>query len=114
ATSDAHYLTREDAESHDVLLCVSSGKTFDDPTRLKFDSQEYFVRSPEEMHAAMPGLDEALRLTQQIAESVEPNYESFGLGKRCFPAFDPPAGKTPDAYLRELCEQGLRERYGDP
>ncbi|MEW4569077.1 DNA polymerase III subunit alpha [Tautonia sp. JC769] len=113
ATSDAHYLTREDAESHDVLLCVSSGKTFDDPTRLKFDSQEYFVRSPEEMSAAMPGLDEALTLTQRIAESVEPNYESFGLGKRCFPAFDPPQGKTPDEYLREVCEDGLRERFGD-
>ncbi|QDV34828.1 DNA polymerase III subunit alpha [Tautonia plasticadhaerens] len=114
ATSDAHYLTKEDAESHDVLLCVSSGKTFDDPTRLKFDTQEYFVRSPEEMSAAMPGLDEALKQTQAIAESVEPNYESFGLGTRCFPAFDPPPSKTPDSYLRELCEEGLRERYGDP
>ena len=113
ATSDAHYLTREDAESHDVLLCVSSGKTVDDPSRLKFDSQEYYVRSPEEMSAAMPGLDEALALTERIAESVEPNYESVGLGRRCFPAFDPPTGETPDSYLRLLCEAGLRERFGE-
>ena len=114
ATSDAHYLTREDAESHDVLLCVNEGKTVDDPSRLKFDTQEYYVRSPDEMLAAMPGFDEALGLTNRIAESVEPNYESVGLGRRCFPAFEPPPSKTPDSYLRELCEAGLRERYGDP
>jgi len=114
ATSDAHYLTRDDAEAHDVLLCVNEGKTLNDPNRLKFDTQEYFVRSPAEMAAAMPGLDEALAMSSRIAEAVEPRYESLELGKRCFPAFESPQGQDPEAYLRELCRQGLLERYGDP
>jgi DNA polymerase-3 subunit alpha len=113
ATSDAHYLTREDAPAHDVLLCINTGKTVDDPTRMKFDTQEFFLRSPDEMYDAMPGHDEALAMSARIAELVEPNYETLGLGKRCFPSFDPPDQKTPEDYLRELCETGLVERYGE-
>ena len=113
ATSDAHYLTRDDAAAHDVLLCISTGKTIDDPTRMRFETQEFFVRSPDEMYAAMPGHDEALAASARIAAMIEPHYESFGLGKRCFPSFSPPDGKTPEDYLRELCEAGLRDRYGD-
>jgi DNA polymerase-3 subunit alpha len=113
ATSDAHYLTRDDARAHDVLLCINTGKTLDDPTRMRFDTDEFYLRSPEEMYAAMPGHDEALATSARIAAMVEPNYESFGLGKRCFPSFQPPAGRTPEAYLRELCEEGLQLRYGD-
>jgi len=113
ATSDAHYLTRADAAAHDVLLCINTGKTVDDPTRMRFETQEFFVRSPEEMYAAMPEHEEALATSARIAGMVEPHYESFGLGRRCFPSFDPPDHKTPEEYLRELCEAGLRERYGD-
>ncbi len=113
ATSDAHYLTRDDADAHDVLLCISTGKTLDDPTRMRFDTHEFYVRSPEEMYAAMPSHEEALATSARIAEMIEPNYESFGLGKRQFPSFHPPAEKTPEDYLRELCEEGLRDRYGD-
>ena len=113
ATSDAHYLTREDAPAHDVLLCINTGKTLDDPNRMKFDTQEFFVRSPEEMYEAMPGHEEALATTLAIANLVEPNYDSFGLGKRHFPSFEPPARKTPEDYLRELCEQGMIKRYGE-
>ena len=108
ATSDAHYLTREDAAAHDVLLCINTGKTVDDPTRMKFDTQEFYLRSPDEMYDAMPGHEEALATSAQIAELVEPNYESLGLGRRCFPSFQPPDEKTPEDYLRELCETGLR------
>ncbi len=113
ATSDAHYLTRDDAAAHDVLLCISTGKMLDDPNRMRFETQEFYVRSPEEMYAAMPGHEEALAASARIAAMVEPHYESFGLGRRCFPSFSPPDEKTPEDYLRQLCEEGLRDRYGD-
>jgi DNA polymerase-3 subunit alpha len=112
-TSDAHYLTREDAAAHDVLLCINTGKMLDDPARMRFETDEFYVRSPEEMYAAMPGQEEAVAASARIAKMVEPHYESLGLGRRYFPSFSPPAGKTPEDYLRELCEAGLHERYGD-
>ena len=113
ATSDAHYLTREDAPAHDVLLCINTGKTVDDPSRMKFDTQEFFLRSPDEMYDAMPGHEEALATSARIAELVEPFYESLGLGRRCYPSFQPPDEKTPEDYLLQLCDAGLRERYGE-
>ncbi len=114
ATSDAHYLTRDDAEAHDVLLCINTGKTLDDPNRMKFETSEFYLRSPDEMYDAMPGHDEALATSLKIAQLVEPNYDSLGLGKRCFPSFQPPEEKSPAQYLRELCEAGLVNRYGTP
>jgi DNA polymerase-3 subunit alpha len=113
ATSDAHYLTRADAAAHDVLLCIHTGKTIDDRTRMRFETEEFYLRSPEEMYAAMPGHDEALAASVQIAGRIEPHYESLGLGRRCFPAFQPPEDKTPEQFLRELCEQGITDQYGD-
>jgi len=113
ATSDAHYLLQEDHNVHDILLCINTGRTVDDETRMKFESHEFHVRSPEEMYAAMPGHEEALANTARIAEGVEEHYKSFNLGKRQFPSFQPPSGKTPEDYLRELCVQGLMDRYGD-
>jgi len=112
ATSDAHYLTRADAAAHDVLLCIHTGKTVDDPTRMRFETDEFYLRSPDEMYAAMPGREEALAASARIAEMVEPYYESLGLGRRCFPSFQPPENKTPEDYLHELCEEGLFKRYG--
>ncbi len=112
ATSDAHYLTRDDAAAHDVLLCIHTGKTVDDPSRMRFDTEEFYVRSPEEMYAAMPEHAEALATSARIAAMVEPHYESLGFGRRCFPSFQPPDQKTPESYLRELCEEGLALRYG--
>jgi DNA polymerase-3 subunit alpha len=112
-TSDAHYLTAADAKAHDVLLCVNMGKTVDDPNRMRFESEEFHVRSPDEMYAAMPGQEEALARTAEIAERVEDLYKSLNFGKRHFPSFAPPDGKTPEEFLRELCERGMVERYGD-
>jgi DNA polymerase-3 subunit alpha len=112
-TSDAHYLTQTDADAHDVLLCINTGRTIDDPKRMRFDNDQFFVRSPEQMYAAMPEFGEALAQSAQIAELVEDNYKSLELGKRLFPSFKPPDEKTPESYLRELCEQGLRERLGE-
>jgi DNA polymerase-3 subunit alpha len=113
ATSDAHYLTREDAPAHDILLCVNTGTTVDEPNRLKFENDQFYVRSPGEMYEAMPEHAEALATSVRIAEMVEENYQSLNFGRRQFPSFRPPDEKTPEAYLRELCEQGLHARYGD-
>ncbi|MBV8268343.1 MAG: DNA polymerase III subunit alpha [Planctomycetaceae bacterium] len=113
ATSDAHYLTRDDAPAHDILLCINTGKTVDDPNRMRFENDQFHVRSPEEMYAAMPGHEEALAASVRIAERVEDHYKGLNLGKRQFPSFQPPGQKTPEEYLRELCAEGLRQRYGD-
>jgi DNA polymerase-3 subunit alpha len=113
ATSDAHYLTREDAAVHDILLCINTKTTIDDAKRMRFETDQFHVRSPEEMYDAMPGHEEALATSSRIADLVEDHYKSLELGKRQFPSFQPPGGKTPEDYLRELCERGLRERYGD-
>ena len=112
ATSDAHYLTQDDAEAHDILLCINTGKTVDDPNRdFKFETNQFHVRSPEEMYAAMPGHHEALANSVKIANLVEDGYKSLELGKRHFPSFTPPGNITPETYLRQLCDQGMIRRY---
>ena len=110
ATSDVHYINREDAEAQDILLCVNTGKFRTDTNRMRMETNEFFLRSPEEMYAAFPGMDDALRRTQEIADSVHIELE---LGKRHFPVYSPPDGKTPEEFLRELCVKGLRERYAN-
>src|SRR6202012_2600426 len=92
ATSDAHYVNREDAEAQDVLLCINTGKFRTDTHRMRMEGDQFFLRSPEEMYAAFPGFEDAVARSQQIADSVDIQLE---LGKRHFPAFKPPEGKTP-------------------
>jgi DNA polymerase-3 subunit alpha len=112
ATSDVHYILHEDHESQDILLCVNTGKLRSDTNRMRMDTREFHLRSPEEMYAAFPGQEEALRRSQEIADSVGLELE---LGRRHFPVFTPPEGKTSEEFLRELCQQGLQEQYaGDP
>jgi len=108
ATSDAHYVRREDAVAQDVLLCINTGKFRTDTNRMRMEGDQFFVRAPEEMYAAFPGFEDAVARSQQIADSVDLQLE---LGKRHFPTFTPPASKTTSEYLRELCVAGLRERY---
>jgi DNA polymerase III subunit alpha len=108
ATSDVHYVNREDSEAQDILLCVNTGRIRSDTNRMRMDTNEFFLRSAEEMAAAFPGMEDALRRTQQIADSVDIELE---LGKRHFPVFTPPEGKTSEDLLRELCLDGLKERY---
>src|SRR5690606_35114280 len=110
ATSDAHYVNREDAEAQDVLLCINTGRFRTDSGRMKMEGDGFFLRSPGEMFEALPDHAEALARSQEIANSVDLDLE---LGKRHFPTFVPPEQKEPADYLRELCEQGLRERYAD-
>jgi DNA polymerase-3 subunit alpha len=116
ATSDAHYLTREDAGAHDVLLCINTGRTLNDPNRMRYGNgdgrmvDQFYVCDPDEMYRRFAELPAAVRRSQEIADGVD---IQLNLKARHFPVFAPPAGKTPENYLRELCEKGLRERYGD-
>lgn len=110
ATSDAHYINREDAEAQDVLLCINTGKFRTDKDRMRMEGSEFFLRSQQEMYAALPGCEDALARSQQIADSVDIRLD---LGQRHFPNYTLPPGKTAPDYLRELCLQGLRERYAD-
>jgi DNA polymerase-3 subunit alpha len=112
ATSDAHYVRREDAVAQDVLLCINTGKFRTDTNRMRMEGDQFFLRSPQEMYAAFPGMEEAVARSQQIADSIDLQLE---LGKRHFPSFAPPGAKTTSEYLRELCDAGLRDRYAhDP
>jgi DNA polymerase III subunit alpha len=116
ATSDAHYLTREDAPAHDVLLCINTGKTLNDPNRLRYGNgdgkmlDQFYVCGSDEMYRRFPDFPDAVRRSQEIADGVD---IQLSLNARHFPVSTPPAGKTAEAYLRELCEKGMRERYGD-
>ena len=112
ATSDAHYVRREDAEAQDVLLCINTGKFRTDSNRMRMEGDQFYLRSPDEMYAAFSGHDDAVARTQQIADGIDLQLE---LGVRHFPTFTPPGAKATSDYLRELCDTGARERYaGDP
>lgn len=108
ATSDCHYVDPEDAEAQDVMLCINTGKFRTDPTRMRMDGREYYLRSPEQMYEKFIGLEDAVARSQQIADSVDIDLE---LGKRHFPVYSVPSGSTAESYLTEVCYQGLRERY---
>ena len=111
ATNDSHYTTRADARMHDVLLCIGTGKFYNDPNRMKFIGEEFYVKPVEEMERLFPNNPEALENTLKIVDLVEdPGIE---LGKKRLPNFPKPGGYTADQYLRERCEEGLRKRYGD-
>ena len=109
-TNDAHYLRKEDAYSHDVLLCIQTGKTLDDPNRMKYEPQKFYLRSTEEMAALFPTHPEAIENTGKIAERC--NVE-FTFGKYHLPEFKLPEGYDSPTYLRELCDKGFAERYPD-
>jgi len=108
ATSDVHYVRREDAEAQDILLCVNTGKFRTDTNRMRMETNEFYLRSPEEMYAAFPGQEDAVRRSQEIADLVHIELE---LGRRHFPVFTPPEGKKSEDFLRDLCLEGLKERY---
>ncbi len=110
-TNDAHYLRREDAVMQDVLLCIQTGKTVDDTNRMKFQTQEFYVKSEEELRALFPNCPEAFANTQRIAQrcNLEFTFHEYHL-----PSFPVPAGYTNEAYFRELCMKGFRERYENP
>ncbi len=108
ATSDVHYVRREDHDAQDVLICVNTGRFRTDTNRMRMETREFYLRSPEEMYAAFPENDDAVRRSQEIADRIELELE---LGQRHFPVFTPPDEMTSQEYLRKLCLDGLRERY---
>ncbi len=110
ATCDAHYLSQGDATAHEVLLCINTGRTLKDENRLRYGSDQFFIKSPEEMYALFPGQAEAVARSQEIADGVDIELD---FKKRHFPVFLPPSGKKPETYLRELCAEGMMKRYGD-
>ena len=109
ATNDAHYIRKEDWETQDVLLCIQTGKTLDDPGRMKFQTQEFYVKSEEEMASLFPQHPEAIENTAKIAELCSVEFE---FGKYHLPNFKLPEGWTDaDAYFEKLCLDGFARRY---
>ena len=110
-TNDAHYLRKEDAAMQDVLLCVQTGKTVDDTNRMKFETEEFYLKSEEELRQLFPGCPEAFENTVQIAQRC--NVE-FVFNEYHLPSFPVPEGYSNEEYFRKVCMDGFRERYAQP
>ncbi|MDY5022344.1 MAG: DNA polymerase III subunit alpha [Blautia sp.] len=108
ATNDVHYTTAEDADPHDILLCLQTGKKLADEDRMRYEGGQYYVKSPEEMAQLFPYALEALENTHKIAQRCHVEIE-FGVTK--LPKYDVPEGYTSWEYLNKLCFEGLEERY---
>ena len=115
ATNDSHYLERKDAAAHDVLLCIGTGKTVADTNRMRFYSDEFYVKSNEEMRAAWSDLPEACDATTEIAKRVDIRIPErvFNVPEFPVPQDDLFHEKSAEEYLLELCDQGLIDRYGE-
>ena len=109
-TADVHYLRREDFDNHAALLCVQTKSTLEAP-KLSFDTNEFFLKSNEEMRDSFAEWPEAIATTVEIAERCQVDIE---LGKLLLPQYPTPDGSEPEQMLRRLAGEGLRERYGDP
>ncbi len=110
ATNDVHYLEREDAEAHDVLLCIQTGKNVEETKRLKFDGDGFYFKSEEEMRNIFADFPpEVLENTWKIADKINLDFD---FDKRYLPHYDIPSSySTPEDYLRDLCREGLTKRY---
>ena len=108
ATNDVHYTYQDDVESHDILLCLQTGKKLADEDRMRYEGGQYFVKSPQEMAELFPYALEALENTHKIAMRCNVEIE-FGVTK--LPRYDVPEGYTAWEYLNKLCFEGLQERY---
>ena len=109
ATNDVHYLERSDAESQDVLMCVQMGADYDDPKRLRFPNDEFYLKSYDEMAALFPNDTEALETTLEIADKC--NF-GFVYGHYMFPHYYPETGEDPKTYIRGLIDAGIKKKYG--
>ncbi len=108
ATNDCHYLRREDAKAHEVLLCIQTGKTLKDENRMRFSTDEFYFKSPEEMKEAFSAIPEAVQNTIAIAERC--NVE-FKMGDFLLPRYEVEGGESPERFLTRLAEEGLEERF---
>ena len=112
-TGDVHYLTREDAIPHEALLCIQTQDTLDNPDRFRFSNHEFYLKTQQEMYSLMSQRfgEDMLRRTVEIADRC---HAEVGLGAMHLPKFEVPEGTTAVRYLRQLAEQGMRERYPEP
>ena len=110
ASNDAHYLTKDDNKMQRILICIQTGKTVHDEDKLEFATEEFYVKSTEEMYALFPEVPEACENTAKIAEMCQFDFE-FGITK--LPYFKAPDGRDNEEYFRSECEAGLRKRYGE-
>ena len=110
-TNDAHYLRREDSVIQDVLLCIQTGKTVDDPKRMKFQTDEFYLKSEEELRQLFPNCPEAFENTAKIAQRCNLDFEFH---KYHLPSFPVPEGYTNEEFFRKLCEDGFSQRYENP
>ncbi|HTZ17678.1 MAG TPA: DNA polymerase III subunit alpha [Dissulfurispiraceae bacterium] len=112
ATNDCHYLRKDDARAHDILLCIQTGKTVKDEKRMRFSTDELYFKSPDEMKRAFAAVPEAIQNTVGIAERCNVEFE---LGKFLLPRYTPPDGQRPSVYLEKLAAEGLNRRFsGNP
>ena len=112
ATNDAHYLAKEDAYLQDVLMCIQMNKMVDDTDRMKFASNEFYIKSGDEMAALFPEHEEAIENTGKIADMCNVEFE---FGNHHLPLFQLPEGETDSlAYLKKQCEAGFHQRYNNP
>ena len=107
-TNDAHYFAKDDARAHEVMLCIGTNTTLDDPNRMRFGSDEFYFKSPEEMAALFADHPEALTNTHLIAERC---LLDLRFGETVLPHFEVPPGETADAYLRRLCLERVSQKY---
>ncbi|MBQ4202301.1 MAG: DNA polymerase III subunit alpha, partial [Thermoguttaceae bacterium] len=110
ATNDVHYILHEDADVQDVALCINTGKFRTDPNRMRMDSNEFYLKSGQEMLNVMKDDPDAVWRSLEIADRCNVEIE---LGKRFFPIFTPPDNMDPNDYLRQLCIEGLKRRYAN-
>ena len=111
ATNDAHYLKKEDAYNHEVLLCIQTGKRMTDEDRMRFETDELYVKSPEEMKEYFAGVPDAVENTVKIAEQCNVEFE---FGHTILPNYEVPAEyNTHFDYIKKLTDDGIRKRYGD-
>lgn len=111
ATNDAHYLKREDAYNHEVLLCIQTGKRMTDEDRMRFETDELYVKSPEEMSEYFKNFPDAIENTVKIAEKCNVEFE---FGHTILPNYDvPPEYATHYDYFKKLCDDGIKKRYGE-
>ena len=110
ATNDVHYIYKEDDKTQDMLVCVGRAELYNDPKRNQADSDQFFFRSGNEMKRALPGFEDAVARTVEIADRVNIDLD---LNQRYFPVFTPPNNLSSDDYLRQICMEGLKKRYAD-
>ena len=110
ATNDVHYIFKENAELQDILMCVQMGKTVDDENRLKFDTDEFYLKNGDEMASLFPGNQECIDTTLEIADKCNFTFDNIDKNIYMFPKFESPDGSTPLEFMWKLIENGLKKK----